>query len=44
VDTKLFEEKILRIVDCGKVVIHRGLNKLTVLSKTLFVREIVEII
>jgi hypothetical protein len=44
VDTKLFEEKILRIVDCGKIVIHRGLNKLTVLSKTLFVREIVEII
>jgi len=44
VDTKIFEEKVLRIVDCGKVVIHRGLNKLTVLSKTLFVREIVEIV
>jgi len=42
VDTKLFEEKVLRIVDCGRVVIHRGLDKLTLLSRSLFVREVIE--
>ncbi|ABL79168.1 hypothetical protein [Thermofilum pendens] len=44
VDTKLFEEKVLRIVDCGKVVIHRGLDKLAVLSKSLFIGEIQEVL
>lgn len=42
VDTKLFEEKVLRIVDCEKVVIHRGLDKLSVLAKSLFIGELVE--
>jgi hypothetical protein len=42
VDTRLFEEKVLRIVDCGKVVIHRGLDKLAVLEKALFIREVEE--
>ncbi|MCC6003102.1 MAG: hypothetical protein LM590_02040 [Thermofilum sp.] len=44
IDTRIFEEKVLRIVDCGRVVIHRGLDKLAVLAKTLFIREVVEII
>uniref|UniRef100_A0A7C3WKQ2 Uncharacterized protein n=1 Tax=Thermofilum pendens TaxID=2269 RepID=A0A7C3WKQ2_THEPE len=42
VDTKLFEEKVLRIVDCGKVVIHRGLDKLAVLERALFIGEVEE--
>lgn len=42
VDNKIFEEKVLRIVDCGRVVIHRGLDKLNVLAKSLFIKEVVE--
>ncbi|MEZ0346811.1 MAG: hypothetical protein ABWK01_09685 [Infirmifilum sp.] len=42
VDTRLFEEKVLRIVDCGKIVIHRGLDKLSVLAKSLFIKEVIE--
>lgn len=42
VDTRLFEEKVLRLVDCEKVVIHRGLDKLAVLARSLFIGEVVE--
>ncbi len=42
VDTKIFEEKVLRIVDCGRVVIHKGLDKLAVLTRSLFIKELVE--
>ncbi|MGC9107176.1 MAG: hypothetical protein ACP5IE_03170 [Infirmifilum sp.] len=42
VDTRLFEEKVLRIVDCGRIVIHRGLDKLSVLARSLFIKELVE--
>lgn len=42
VDEEVFEKKVLRIVDCGKVIIHRHLDKIKVLGKSLFIGEIVE--
>lgn len=42
VDEDIFEKKVLKIVDCEKVMIHRHLDKIKVLSKSLFIGEIVE--
>ncbi|RLE60993.1 MAG: hypothetical protein DRJ35_01690 [Thermoprotei archaeon] len=42
VDENLFEKKVLRIVDCEKVIIHRHLDKIKILSKSLFIGEIAE--
>ena len=42
VSEDLFEKKVLKIVDCEKVVIPRHLDKIKVLGKTLFIGELVE--
>ncbi len=40
VSEKLFDDKVLKIVDCGVVEVPAHIKKFTVLSKVAFVREV----